>query len=420
MKIKNPLDLVTPYRFDLVIKYMYANSILKGYQTDYFKRTYKDHLRVWNGFKEYDNPNKNSFEAFDQEFKNIIESIKTEGFNSNISEVPILEDRYIVNGAHRVAAALVLKKDVAVKPSTSPQDGQKDCSWMGLFKGLGLSEKICDQVAIEYAKLKSNTYVVTLFPTARGEYQKAIDVIQKHGTIIYYKKLDLKKHAPLNLMRELYVGEAWAGGPENNWVGFRQKQSLCYTNDSPTYAFLVELDKMEIGRTIKNEIRDIFQVSNHSVHINDTHEQTVRIAKCLFNENSVHHLTHTPPVNFAKFQDCLNRFKKFIVDNGMDLDDYAVTASSVLSIYGLREGQDLDYLHHELKLVFDPYDLIHSHNQYGIGRYDLPYDEIIYNPEFHFYSQGVKFVSPRIVRALKSKRGEPKDITDVQLIDSIL
>jgi hypothetical protein len=104
----------------------------------------------------------------------------------------------------------------------------------------------------------------------------------------------------------------------------------------------------------------------------------------------------------------------------MDLDDYAVTASSVLSIYGLREGQDLDYLHHELKLVFDPYDLIHSHNQYGIGRYDLLYDEIIYNPEFHFYSQGVKFVSPRIVRALKSKRGEPKDITDVQLIDSIL
>jgi hypothetical protein len=174
MKIKNPLDLVTPYRFDLVIKYMYANSILKGYQTDYFKRTYKDHLRVWNGFKEYDNPNKNSFEAFDQEFKNIIESIKTEGFNSNISEVPILEDRYIVNGAHRVAAALVLKKDVAVKPSTSPQDGQKDCSWIGLFKGLGLSEKICDQVAIEYSKLKSNTYVVT--PKTRDNH-----LLQKIG-----------------------------------------------------------------------------------------------------------------------------------------------------------------------------------------------------------------------------------------------
>jgi hypothetical protein len=420
MKLKNPFDLVTPFRFDLVIKYMYAKSILKGYQTDYFKRVYKDHLRVWNGFKEYDNPNKNSFESFDQEFQKIINSIKTEGFDSNISEVPILEDKFIVNGAHRVAAALALKKDVAVKPSTSPQDGQKDCSWINLFKGLGLSEKICDQVAIEYAKLKGNTYVVTLFPTTNGEYQKAIDVINKYGNIIYYKRLDLKKHAPLNLMRELYVGESWAGGPENNWVGFRQKQALCYTNDSPTYAFLIELDKMEIARTIKNEIRDIFQVSNHSVHINDTHEQTVRIAKCLFNENSVHHLTHTPPVNFAKFQDCLNRFKKFIVDNGLDLDDYAVTASSVLSIYGLREGQDLDYLHHELKLVSDPYNLIYSHNQYGIGIYDLPYDEIIYNPEFHFYSQGVKFVSPRIVRHLKSKRGEPKDIIDIELIDTIL
>ena len=38
-----------------------------------------------------------------------------------------------------------------------------------------------DAVYREYAKLKKNTYVLTLFPTAKGEYQKAIDVINRYG-----------------------------------------------------------------------------------------------------------------------------------------------------------------------------------------------------------------------------------------------
>ena len=34
---KTPLELVTPYRFDLIIKYLYADSIIKNYKTDFFK-----------------------------------------------------------------------------------------------------------------------------------------------------------------------------------------------------------------------------------------------------------------------------------------------------------------------------------------------------------------------------------------------
>jgi hypothetical protein len=32
---KTPTELLTPYRFDLIIKYLYANSIIKDYKTDY-------------------------------------------------------------------------------------------------------------------------------------------------------------------------------------------------------------------------------------------------------------------------------------------------------------------------------------------------------------------------------------------------
>ena len=104
----------------------------------------------------------------------------------------------------------------------------------------------------------------------------------------------------------------------------------------------------------------------------------------------------------------------------MDIDEYAIAGSSPLSIYGLREGEDLDYLHLNPTKIEDPQDLIHSHNEYGLNLYQPSYDEIILNPDFHFYSMGVKFVSLDIIRRMKTKRNEPKDIRDIELINTVL
>jgi hypothetical protein len=417
MSVKKATELITPYRFDLMIKYLYAKSIVKGYNTDFFKEGYKEHIGLWNGFREYDNPNKCTFEAFDQEFHNII---KEKGFDPSVSKIPMLEDTYMVNGAHRVAACLALDKELETREANMPHDGQKDCSWNSHFSAIGLPEKYANVAAIEYAKLKNNTYVVTLFPSAKSDYRSTIDVINKYGKLVYFRKVELKNHGPLNLMRELYVGEAWAGGPHDNYHGFRMKEGLCYTSDHPTWVFLAEFPNFEITRSVKNDIRNKHGVGNHSVHVNDTHEQTLRLARLLFNDNSIHHLNNTKPVNFSKFEKCVRNFKKYLEDNNLDIDEYAIAGSSPLSIYGLREGEDLDYIHFNPKKVEDSENLIHSHNDYGKDLYQPTYDEIIFNPNYHFYSMGVKFVSLPIIRNMKSKRNEPKDVTDVQLIDTVL
>ena len=52
MNKKNPYELITPYRFDLIIKYLYANSIVKNIKSDVYKNFYKEHLRLWNNFRE--------------------------------------------------------------------------------------------------------------------------------------------------------------------------------------------------------------------------------------------------------------------------------------------------------------------------------------------------------------------------------
>ena len=60
MEIRNPIDLLTYKRFDVPIKYMYASNL----SSNFYKNAYKEHLRVWNNFRE-GTPNKNGFEDFD-------------------------------------------------------------------------------------------------------------------------------------------------------------------------------------------------------------------------------------------------------------------------------------------------------------------------------------------------------------------
>lgn len=415
----NPFNLVRHTRFDLIIKYLYAKSLVNGYNTNYFREIYKEHLKLWNGFREYNNPDKNTFEKFDDYFKNIIKSISTKGFDPNISLVPTQDEYYILNGAHRTAACLALNSNIETTPGLNGKDGMYNCNWE-YFKKLGYPIEYADQIAIEYSKLKKNTHMVILFPTPDGEYQKVLNILNDIGNVFYYKNVLLHNNGPLNLMKELYFGEKWAGDHTNNYSGFRSKASLCYRNNKETIAFLVEFENLEDTVKVKKTIRDLYGVGNHSVHINDTHEETVRIAKLMFNDNSLHHLNNSHITKYDLFNKCIINFKNFINDNNYDLDDYCVGGSSTLSAYGLREGKDLDYLHFNPTEIKDDLNLIHSHNEYSKNWYPLNKDEIIFNPKYHFYSRGVKFVSLDVIKKLKEKRNEPKDTIDINLINSIL
>ena len=102
----------------------------------------------------------------------------------------------------------------------------------------------------------------------------------------------------------------------------------------------------------------------------------------------------------------------------MDGDNYCITGSSVLSVLGLREGKDLDYLHRGPRI--DGHPDIDSHNEYSKGRYTKTVDDIIYNPENHFYFNGLKYASLEVVKDLKEKRGEEKDEKDLELIEDFI
>lgn len=422
MTYTDPKNLLKFNRFDVAAKHLVLRHFDKKYITGFGLGVYAEHLKVWNNFKEYDNPDKNSLESFVETFVEINESIKENGYDPNLPPVPVNKDGYLLNGAHRLASCIYNNKEINYEETDDPKAGQEDCTSY-FFRNIGLDNKVCDAIAIEYAKIKPNTFIVTLFPaaTVRNNMHDIRQILMEHGEVIHEKGAVLKGHGPLNLIRQMYDGESWGGDLSNGFNGFRVKENCCFSSspDSPVYVFLVEFDSVGTAHEVKRKIRDVYGISNHSVHINDTHEETLNLSRVFFNNNSLSYLNSATIQNYPKYNHLLGELKDWIKQNKYDSDDVCVTASSVMSAFGMREGQDLDYLYggNVVPMVGNP--LINEHNK-EIQDYTVNKDEIMYNDFNHFYFNGIKFASIGIIHDLKEKRSEPKDIRDIELMRGVL
>ena len=413
---KQNLNLFNWSRFDLPIKNIFLNML--GKNTTFGKDIYKEHLRLWNGFKEYNNPSKNTYDAFEFDFVKIYNDMKSSKFDWEKSPVVVDNEGYLLNGSHRTAAASKLNINVETVEGLDIKDGQKVCDYK-LFKSLNLEEKYMDAAALEMARKNKDLLVVNIFPSATGKRKELESILNQTCKIAYKKHIKLSKKGALNYMFQLYKGEQWAGNWNNNFAGFREKMSYCFTNDKEMTIYLIELKDKSIAVDIKERIRSLYGIGNHSIHINDTHEETLRLSRCLLNKNSVHFLNNSDVKNYSKFYNSLRYYEQYIDKNGLDQEKYCLTASGVLSLYGLREAADVDYIHDCEHEISDPTDNIHSHNVYGVGIYKKSYHEIIYNPDNHFYFGNIKVASLDVIKELKEYRNEDKDRVDVSLIESI-
>ena len=396
METANPNELLTHKRFDVVIKYMYASNL----SSDYYKNAYKEHLGVWNAFYE-GKPRKSGFEQFDNAFKSIINNVVDE-------PVPVNRQGHIANGAHRLAAALHHQRPINIRNTNSDENYDIECDYK-FFAKKGLSESILKRTAIEYSKLKSNTYVVCLFPVAHTRIDEVMNIINKYSNVFYQSTEKLNSEGQVGLMKEIYLSESikqkvvteygWA-----NEEGIRRKAKQCFRGKTDVTFILVDAKNIDAVKEMKSKIRALFNVGNHSVHISDHHEDAIRISKTVFNDNSIHFLNNRKNILFPNYSKLINAEKPD--------DNKVITGSTILSLYGLRDCKDLDFIYYNNA----PAD---AHNQYIGTTYKLTLDDIVNNPKYYMHYNGYKYVSLNVIKNMKKIRNEPKDIVDVQLIEKI-
>lgn len=410
----DPYTLLNHYRFDLPAKYIYAKFRELGLKSNWGEKLYDEHLRIWNGYVEGDDSGKIGKQAFVNAFDHVLDSIKNSGFDEQKSIVPIGTDNSLIDGAHRLTASLLYNKKIkSVKLNHQPPNYDYN-----FFRTIGLSEKWCDAIALEYCRLKKETYIVVVFPSAIGEDEKIKKTLNEYGTIYYEKTVTLNKQGSINLIKQLYLGEDWLGDWNNNFSGARDKANACFNNNGPVRIYVFETSSYQNTRLAKEQIRNHFKIGNHSIHINDNHEETVHLAQLFFNSNSIHFL------NNAKLNDISNsfyldfeKFKSYLCERGLVQEHCCVVSGSVMGIYGIRKPGDIDFLIYGTDLLSNNNPIFHNDEK------DLQYtlktkDDIIFNPENHFYFEGIKFASIDTIVEMKRNRNEPKDINDISLIDS--
>ena len=410
-----PLELLNGWRFDVMAKYVYAKFRERGYESRFGAELYREHVRVWNGFHERDGSGKQGEEAYFSCFHEVLDSVKNGAFDNQRSLLPLGDGDILLDGAHRLAACLLYQQN-----AYCVRLGVKPWKFGGnYFLRKGLARRWCDGIALEMCKVMPDSYIVVVFPSAAGRGEEIRAILQEHGEILYEKQVRLHGQGRLQLIKQLYLGEPWLGTPYNRFAGARKKAERCFAIEGPIRCFAYR-SRLERTKQAKDKIRDLFQIGKNSVHINDTHEETARIAQVLFNDNSLHMLNHARHREVsAKFNHLFESYKSALAESGADPDCFCIDSSAVLAAYGLREPNDLDYLH-------DGYDelgalgpKIASHN--GELRYHATTKhDILYNPQHHFHYDGMKFATLDIVMRYKENRREDKDLADIRLIRSLL
>lgn len=411
-------DLLTPERLDLAAKALYARHRRLGVRSEWASRAYEAHLRCISGLREEDGSGKHGLQGYLAAFREVLDAVAGGGLDPRRSLVPIGRDHVIIDGAHRVAASLAYDRAV----ECLELDWAANAYGQRFFTERGLPEAVLDALAVEYARLKPNAHVAMLFPIARGPDDEARRILAEHGRIAYEKQILLENDGPAQLVRQLYRKERWIGTPEDGYRGARQDALTRFSGPGRrgvVRAFLLEAPDRQAVREAKERIRALYGVGNYAMHASDDHAEARELAGILFNANSLHVLNHARVAPTPRFSKHLAIFRSWLERRGLDPDHFAVDGSAILAAYGLRDAQDLDFLHfgHEAEPPPDP--MVSSHNgemaHHAYGR-----DDIIFDPAHHFTFDGVKFGALHVIREMKVRRGEAKDRQDVALVDALV
>lgn len=406
------INFLTHSRFDLAFKLLYLDFLDKN--VDFATEAYKQHIRAFSlgKYTEPGNDNKNSIDAFYREFKNVYNSIKTHGFDRTKTLIPLSENNNILNGAHRVASAIKLNKQIDCIQLPVP-DLYYDYKF---FYERNVPTEMLDAAALKFLEYASDVYIACIWPTAQGHDEEIEQVIPN---IVYRKNISLNYNGAHNLISQIYTGEHWLGTANNNFLGAQGKLIECFKKQGPVRIVAFQAESLDKVLQIKEDIRQLFNVGKHSIHITDTKEEAINTAQLVFNDNSIHFLNHAKPNTFQDFHTKLSIVKEFLTINNISTNDFVLDSGIVLAAYGLRKANDIDFFIPQALSIavhmsgFEPHDSELQHHK-------KRKEELIYNPKNYFYFQGLKLISLNQLFLMKQSRAEQKDINDCKLMHELI
>ena len=338
-----PEQFVIPERIDLICKLFYIECREKKRDLSFAKELYTEHLRAFSEgtFKEPGNDDKDSLEKYFDTFDQLIDDIKANGFDASKSVIPVSDNGVILDGSHRVAIAIYYHLELPIVRI----HGIEPCYDADFFHKNGLKRIYLDFMIDQYIRRKEQTYVVCLWPAGYdNEKNKKTDVIlREQSRVVYCKEIKFNYNGINQLVTQVYHHQSWTGSLDNGYCTTDQKTKPCFAKNKPTTVYVIEgITQPEIIK-LKNKIRDIYQIENHSIHITDTKDEAIEAAELVFNENSIHLANHGDTSVYWDF------VKEFILQDPHD--DHVSLFTPTL--YGIGQS-DVNTFSDDDTLVYNP------------------------------------------------------------------
>lgn len=328
-----------------------------------------------------------------------------------------------------------------------------------------------DKVIREYIKCRPGIGIIVLFPKATDKKDKlkdCLDLLKNNGHIYYQKEIKINYKMMYNLIFQQYINTFRMKSNSNIIYKVNRLGLKPYLDDNKTIRIIVfepNKDVKLFGSSVdfKTNLRNIFletdlKETNYDstddryprghdyLHINDTFNEAIEYADIFFNENSLNFLRRQACWRFISFynsQKEIYNLKK-ILFNLPIVEQYRflITSSAILSLYGVRELNDIDLLlmddpkigENTLNKILKIYDISYKFSKDWTAYWEKElndriklftdyanYNEFILDPNNCFYFSGLRFLRLKYeipIRAIR--KGRPAQFADLLMMKRLL
>lgn len=415
------MNLITKNRIDTIIGIKYCEAYDKKYNTQFFIDLYINYKTAFNGLFETSGTSNETFRNkndFLNRFNLLIEEIKDKKTNTEL--IPIINsnnENWMVDGFHRLSILTYYDYSINISINNNPMIplpslnhnlpiNLKHYGWypttINYFKNRGLKAIYADYVMYIFFKYyKKDFSCIILFPN-----QKALsrNILDKLNIIYEHEIINYNENFKKNFIELLYFNENWCitGGAIH-------KSQPCFKDNGKLKILFIEKQELDKLKILKEEIRNFYN-NRHSIHIPDTQEENNNLLQ-LLNVNTIDYYNKIPTlyIKYINFNKYLKALIQFCKDKNIDSDYICVEGSSVLSTYGIRDCGDMDILIDKKYIDIFKNSIFDNHNKYtikGEENYFCPkhFDDIIHNPDNHYFYQNIKFCKLSIIKECKQNR----------------
>lgn len=428
----DPKGLLCAGRLDVIVRYLLFRDIVYGKISKEHKSLYCRTILTRTGAVEpvgfFSEENKRGIEAHIQSAERLCESIKKDGFKKE-HYIPIADDFSLYNGAHRLACAMALDKNVWIRKCGNCGIQDMNFRWF-CDNGFSFEDKI--RILRGFADICHDCGIFVLYSPVKDKWKYIERFIGRRMQIVGMTDMDFTKDyvAFTNLIHEIYH-------EYDKTSCIEEKITLLKFAELKLRIILVsneggrQKDLYENIRNTKIELRNLLNYdcaegAYVTLHGSDSREEFDEMKQILLSVNNLRHLGMR--VNYTarkKFMDWIRDFKAHCQKYGIDTDDTCIVGSSPLEVMGIRDSTDIDIVvSAELRKVYGD-GISHLTPTLDIATRDyvrngdkilIKDEQLIYDDNYHFMFMGCKFANIECILYRKSFSKREKDVKDVKLI----